>query len=207
MLFRRPAVRRRRRLVLAAVAFLTAALALIPRAGTLLVVTHEVSEPQAIVVLGSHEWERLPAAARLAARNPDAAVLLTDPTHPNVHNCFRCSERTAWLESLGVSAARVAVLPRKVTNTYDEATAVHDYVMQHHDARVMIVTSPYHTARALATFAKVFAGSDVAIGVIPSSDESPARPGRWWANGYDRAYVGYEWAARVWYALRHGVAP
>jgi len=97
------------------------------------------------------------------------------------------------------------MLTRKVTNTYDEATAAREYVTQHHDTRVMVVTSPYHTRRALATFEKVFTGSNVAIGITPASDESPARPDRWWATGYDRGYVGYEWAAVVWYALRHGV--
>ena len=198
-------MRLRRRLVIAALAFLIAALAVIPRAGSLLVVTREVPAPQAIVVLGSHEWERLPAAAQLAARNREAAVLLTDPARPNIHNCFRCGERVAWLKSLGVPSARVVVLTRKVTNTFDEATAAREYVTQHHDARVMVVTSPYHTRRALATFEKVFAGSNVAIGVTPASDDSPARPRRWWASGYDRWYVSYEWAAVVWYALRHGV--
>ena len=41
-------------------------------AGALLVVAQELPVPQAILALGSHEWERLPAVARLAARYPDA---------------------------------------------------------------------------------------------------------------------------------------
>ena len=45
-----------------------------------------------------------------------------------------------------------------------------------------------------------------AVGVEPASSSSPARPDRWWAAPYDRAYVAYEWAAVVYYALRYRIA-
>ena len=68
----------------------------------------------------------------------------------------------------------------------------------------MIVTTPYHTRRALAVFRSVFDGSGVEIGMAPAS-ESPARPGRWWTTPYDRWYVAYEWAAIVYYAVKYRV--
>jgi hypothetical protein len=50
-------------------------------------------------MLASHEWERLPAAAALARRYPDALVLITVPRVVNEYNCHRCDERVDWFES------------------------------------------------------------------------------------------------------------
>ena len=70
----------------------------------------------------------------------------------------------------------------------------------------MVVTSPYHTRRSLATFRQVFAGTPITIGVVPAEATSPARPDWWWwAAPYDRAYVGYEWAAITYYWFKYGV--
>lgn len=175
-------------------------------AGTLLVVQQDVTSPEVVIALGSHENERLPAAARLALRWQAATVLLTEPVWATEHNCFRCSERVAWLEQLGVPASRVVVLPKRVENTHDEALAVAEYRRTRPFARAAVVTSPYHTRRARAVFASVL-GADVALGIYPASANSPAVPGRWWRAAYDRRYVPYEWAAIVWYAVRYGVNP
>jgi uncharacterized SAM-binding protein YcdF (DUF218 family) len=73
--------------------------------------------------------------------------------------------------------------------------------------RLLIVTSPYHTRRALATFAAVFRSSDITIGIHPALSSSPAQPASWWRYAYDRKYVRYELAALSWYVVRHGVSP
>jgi uncharacterized SAM-binding protein YcdF (DUF218 family) len=176
-------------------------------AGTSLVVARDLPDPEAYFILGSHEWERLPVAAQLAREHPGSLVLLSQPVHPNKFNCHLCSERVAWLEHLGIARDRIVLLPRLVTNTYDEAVASREYCKTHGITRLMVVTSPYHTRRTAATFAAVFAGSQTAIGVHPAAETSPARPELWWARPYDRAYVRYEWAAIAWYALRHHVSP
>jgi uncharacterized SAM-binding protein YcdF (DUF218 family) len=69
----------------------------------------------------------------------------------------------------------------------------------------LIVTSPYHARRALATFDRVFEDSGIAIGLVHARETSPARPSRWLLAGYDRAYVAYEWAAIAWYKVKYGV--
>ncbi len=175
----------------------------ISRAGALLIASRPIADPQAIVVLASHEWERLPEAAR-AARGNHAFVLLTEPVKLNKYNCFECPKRTEWLVNLGVPADRVKILARHGTNTVDEAIATREYMAAQHYGRLLVVTSPYHTRRALATFREVFRGLPVDIGVEPARD-APARPLTWWWHGYDRRYVGYEWAGIAWYAIRHGV--
>src|SRR5688572_537596 len=142
----------------------------------------------------------------MARRSPNAVVLLTQPVTPTDDNCFRCTGRVAWLDSLGVTGDSVAIMPRRVKNTYDEALALAEYQKTHPFRRVVVVTSPYHTRRALAVFTAVL-GAKAVIGVEPASDFSPARPATWWAAAYDRAYVPYEWTALVWYAWQYDVNP
>ena len=170
-------------------------------AGTALVVSVPLDDPQAIVSLGSHEWERLPAAAALAKAHPKALVFLTVPKVATKYNCHDCEGRAARLVAAGVPTAQIVMLPFRVSNTRDEAVAARAECTQRGLQRLLVVTSPYHTRRTRDTFADVFAGSDVSIGVVPSS-ASPARPEQWWKAPYDRAYVRYEWAAIAYHAVK-----
>ena len=174
-------------------------------AGTSLVESRPLDRPDAIVILASHEWERIPAAAEHARREPSATVLLTRPRIVTEDNCHRCGDREEWLQALGVPADRIRLLARSVSNTREEALAALPYCRLEGVRRLLVVTSPYHTRRALATFTHVFAGSGVEIGVETSARHSAARPDRWWAAPYDRWYVRYEWRARLFYFVRYGI--
>lgn len=176
-----------------------------PYAGSALVVSAAVRSPDVIVSLASHEWERLPAAANMARRYPDALVLLTLPPAVNGFNCYDCAHRTDHLVKAGVAKERIRIVPLTQGGTYGEAVATRDFVAGRHLGSMLVVTSPYHTRRSLATFRTVLAPAGVAIGVAPATATSPARPEWWWAASYDRAYVGYEWAAALYYWLWHGV--
>jgi uncharacterized SAM-binding protein YcdF (DUF218 family) len=198
---------RRRRLLLGIV--FAAALGVLgwslPRAGTALIFFHPLDGPDVIVVLASHEWERLPQAAALARQYTSAVVLLTVPLVVTDSNCHLCAERTRWLTDLGLAPERILTLPERVGNTYDEARAARIYAERHDVQRLAVVTSPYHTRRALGTFQVVFSELAIQIGVYPACGSSPARPKQWWASGYDRAYVAYEWAANLQYRVKYGI--
>jgi uncharacterized SAM-binding protein YcdF (DUF218 family) len=107
--------------------------------------------------------------------------------------------------SAGVEADRIRIVPLTLGGTHGEAVATRAFVSERHLRSVLVVTSPYHTRRSLATFRSALASAGVEVGVAPASSTSPARPDRWWASGYDRGYVVYEWAAVVYYRLRYGV--
>jgi uncharacterized SAM-binding protein YcdF (DUF218 family) len=197
----RPPRRRRTFLIGVLCVVIAAAVA----AGPLLVVRRPVAAPDAIISLASHEWERLPTAARLAAAAPEALVLLTRPPHPNIFNCHDCDHRVDRLHYYGVAESRVRTIQLTENGTYGEALAVLAFAREHGTRRVMIVTSPYHTRRSLAVFQKVFEGTAVEIGIEPALADSGARPWRWWSRLDDFAYVPYEWSALVYYTWMHGV--
>jgi uncharacterized SAM-binding protein YcdF (DUF218 family) len=191
--------------LLAAAAVVAIGLAASVRAGTALVVALPVSAPDLIISLGSHEWERLPDAARHAHAHPAATVLLTVPQTVTVHNCHDCANRTARLGALGVDEDRIRLLTLTGTGTYAEAVAARDFALEHRAERLLIVTSPYHTRRALLVFRKVLGGTGITVGIDPSTSDPVARPERWWMVGYDRAYVVYEWLAAGYYAVKYQV--
>jgi uncharacterized SAM-binding protein YcdF (DUF218 family) len=176
-------------------------------AGLALVVTSSLSRTDAVVSLASHEWERLPMTARLAAENPGALVLLTLPQPSTPFNCHDCANRVDRLRHLGVDPSRIRIVPLTAGGTYGEALAVFTFARQTPMRRLVVVTSPYHTRRALATFRDRFAGTGIEVGVQPASATSPADPARWWRRPYDRWYVRYEWLALAYYAVRFGVDP
>ena len=191
--------RRRRalRTIIAVAVCLLGAL-VVNNAGTALVTTVPLGSPDAIIALGSHEWERLPAAAEYARETPGALVLLTQPRVVTIYNCHDCSHRADVLASAGVAAPRIVTINDRVSNTRDEAAVARLECERRGIRRLLVVTSPYHTRRAWRIFQRAFAGSGVTLGIEPALQHSPAQPPRWWAAPYDRAYVRYEWAAIVY---------
>jgi hypothetical protein len=74
-----------------------------------LVVSQPLSDPDEIVSLASHEWERLPLTAKLAVENPRALVLITLPKVVTTYTCHDCHHRLEWLVAAGVGANRIQV--------------------------------------------------------------------------------------------------
>jgi uncharacterized SAM-binding protein YcdF (DUF218 family) len=192
-----------KRLILALVVLALLAVWPLAHAGTALVVERDTVSPDAIIMLASKEWERLPAAASLAREHPGAMVLLTVPRVVTEYNCHRCDERPDLFEREGVSRDRIRLLTG-AGNTYGEALAALAHAGQEPFTRLSVVTTGYHTRRALGTFEAVFAGTGVEISTIPARPME-GNPRRWWATPYDRHYVRYEWAANVKYWWEYGV--
>ena len=175
-------------------------------AGNGLVVSRDIGRPDAIVMLASHEWERLPAAAAVARQYPVSRLILTVPIKVTKWNCHQCPERPAQLEAEGVPLDRIVLLTGDpAANTYGEALSVRRYLTGQPVKKLLVVTSPYHTRRALRVFDHVVGPSGVEVGVLPASAFSPANPRRWWLGVYDRGYVPYEWAGILYYRVKYSV--
>jgi uncharacterized SAM-binding protein YcdF (DUF218 family) len=194
-------------IVLVGLAIVLGSLLALRHAGAVLVTSAPFSSPDAIVSLASREWERLPVAARLAHRFASSTLLLTVPPQITAYNCHDCAGRVGRLERMGVPAHRIRMLPLGLSNTYGEAVACLTYARAAKMQELLIVTSPYHTRRALAVFKHVFKNTGVRLAIEPATAESPAIPSLWWRRPYDRWYVSREWAATIYYAVRFGVPP
>jgi len=179
-------------------------------AARFLIVSTPLHHADAIVVLsGSAVYqERTQRAAEYYRQGLANRILLTNDnlrgewSSAEQRNPFFYERARNNLLILGVPADRVEVVPQPVTNTYDEAEALREYAVTHGLRSLLIVTSAYHSRRALWTLNRVFAGTGIEISLqsIETGEQTPP-PLTWWLHvrGW-RMLVG-EYVKNVYYRL------
>ena len=110
----------------------------------------------------------------------------------------------AELQRAGVPAEKIEVITRLGQNTYDEATFLRDYSTRHNLRSLLIVTSAYHSRRAIWVFERVFQGTEITLGVEgpPPGIQTP-RPATWWLHKLGWKLVPGEYLKLVYYAWRY----
>lgn len=177
-------------------------------AARLLIVQAELPRADVAVVLsGSSAYvERTRWAAQFWLAGRATEIIVTNDgqrggwSSAEQRNPFFVERAVAELERAGVPRARVVVLSELVTGTHDEAILVRRYVEDRKLSSVLIVTSPYHSRRALWTMRKVFAGSGVKIGLVtpPPGQQTPPPP-TWWLHVGGWSTVAGEYIKLVYY--------
>lgn len=175
-----------------------------------MIVNTPLHRADAIVVLsGSSVYtERTHRAAEYYRQGLGQRILLTND---NLRGEWSSAEqrnpffyeraRTKLIES-GVPPDRVEVLATPVTNTYDEAQALKDYAQSHQLRSLLVVTSAYHSRRALWTLNRVFENSGVEIGMqsVENGEQTP-RPLTWWLYPRGWQMVVGEYVKNVYYRV------
>ena len=116
-------------------------------------------------------------------------------------------ELARWrLVEHGVPDSSINVLPPMVEGTLDEAKVVVDAALRNGNTSLVIVTSPYHTRRALWTFERVASKSEkhLAFGIVPAKNlrESP-RWCIWWVTASGWQTIPSEYLKFGYYCLRY----
>jgi len=108
------------------------------------------------------------------------------------------------LERLGVPPEAITVLPVPggVTSTYDEATMLHDYVVEHHVERVILVTSAFHTRRAGWIFSRALEGLDVALEVAAAPNPTYDAT-NWWQSEAGLIALNNEYVKLIYYLVKY----
>jgi uncharacterized SAM-binding protein YcdF (DUF218 family) len=176
----------------------------------MLIVNAPLEHADAIIVLSgaSAFVERTHVAARLYSEGVAEKVLLTND---NLQGGWLSSEqrnpffyeRARWeLERLGVPESEIEVLRPAVSSTQEEALAVQDYVESTKIRSLLIVTSAYHSRRALRTFRRIL-GSRVKVGLVspPPGWQTPGAA-TWWLSARGWKTVPNEYLKMVYYWLR-----
>lgn len=176
--------------------------------GSFLVVRKPLERADAIVVLsGSAEFaDRCETAAELYRRNVADKIFLTDDgersgwdaeTQTNPLFVERASRR---LLELGVAPASMEIIPGPVQGTEDEARIFARTARERGLTSVMLVTSGYHTRRAMRTFERAAAGT-IEFGIAsPPAGRITEGPCCWWLGperlktvGAEYVKLGYYW--------------
>jgi uncharacterized SAM-binding protein YcdF (DUF218 family) len=180
-------------------------------AGRALIVKAEIGSADALVVLsGSSSYlERTQKAAELFRQGRAPVVLLTNDhtrggwSQPLQTNPYFVDRATEELIKQGVPAERIRIVPGVAESTRSEALIVKDYAAAHGFRSVLIITSAFHSRRALRTFRTSFAGTGIIVGLDPSSG-SRTSAALWWLSPSGWRDVAGEYIKLVYYWLKYG---
>jgi uncharacterized SAM-binding protein YcdF (DUF218 family) len=177
-------------------------------AGRFLIVNTPLHGADAIVVMsGSAVYkERTQRAAEYYRQGLANRILLTNDnlrgewSSAEQRNPYFYERARNNLLLLGVPADRVELIPRPVTNTYDEAEVLREYAVAHGLRSLLIVTSAYHSRRALWTLNHVFAesGIEISLQTIETGEQTPS-PLTWWLHFRGWRMVVGEYVKNVYY--------
>jgi uncharacterized SAM-binding protein YcdF (DUF218 family) len=181
-----------------------------PRA---LMVTAPLDSADAVVVLSgaSTYVERTQKAAELYLQGRAPLVLLTDDhtrggwSRALQRNPYFVERATDELIKQGVPAEKIRIVPGLASSTHDEVLLIKDYARVQGWRSLLVVTSAYHSRRALRSLRQSFADTGTVIGLepVPPGSQTPSLA-FWWLQVEGWRSVGGEFVKLVYYRLKYG---
>ena len=178
-----------------------------------LIVSVPLASADAIVVLsGSSTFvERTQKAAELYRQGRAPLVLLTDDhtrggwNSVQQRNPYFVERATDELIKAGVPAESIKIVPGVASSTHDEALLLREYAVAQRLQSVLVVTSAYHSRRALRTLRQAFAGTITTVGLesAPLGSGTPSTV-FWWLRPEGWRVVGGEYVKLIYYSVRYG---
>ncbi len=175
-----------------------------------LIVSAPLEQADAIVVLSGSSTlaERTQHAARLYSQNRASKILLTTDNHQGgwstseQRNPYFHEIAVKELTRLGVPAQNVEVVGPPVNSTWDEAQVISEYSKTHNLHSILIVTSGYHSRRALRTFRTLVENpTQVGIDPVETGIQTPP-PATWWMHPRGWQLVFVEYLKLIYYLCR-----
>ena len=197
-------------LVLAVVAATWVLLAWLAAEG--LIVREPLDHADAILVLsGSAAYEeRTSKAAELYRSGIARKIILTNDNRQGgwskteLRNPYYYERARAELIRNSVSPDDIIVLPEPVYGTHDESLVLRRNLEPASYRSIVIVTSAFHSRRALWTLKRTFAETGTTIGVepVPPGGQTPG-PALWWLHRQGWDDVPVEYLKIIYYRLRY----
>ncbi|HJP91460.1 MAG TPA: YdcF family protein [Pyrinomonadaceae bacterium] len=178
----------------------------------LLITEAPLDQADVIVVLsGSANYrERAREAAGLFLEGRSQRILITNDnmqgpwSSADQQNLFFYERSLREIRNAGVPADKIEVLMQPVASTYEEAELARQYAEEHGLRSVLIVTSAYHSRRALWVFSRVFRNTGIRIGLVSVRPgyQSP-RPATWWLSLRGWKLVPTEYVKMIYYVIKY----
>jgi uncharacterized SAM-binding protein YcdF (DUF218 family) len=179
-------------------------------AARLLIVRTPAKQAEAIVMLsGAATYrERAAHAAELYNQGRASRVILTNDnlqsgwSQSEQRNPLYYERAISELRAASVPADKIEVSLDPILGTYDEACVIRLYCEKHQIHSIVVVTSGYHSRRALWTFRQVFrdTGIDVSMDPVEAGIDTPA-PATWWLKSFGWEMVAKEYGKLICYRL------
>ena len=181
-------------------------------AARLLIVKSELTSADAIVVLSGPATyiERADWAAKLYREGRAPVILLSNEglmsgwSSADQRNLYFHELAARQLEQRGVPANNIQVVSNIGAGTYEESLRLREYASTHNLKRLMIVTSAYHSRRALWSLRRASQGTDIQLGIDgpPPGWQTPP-PSSWWLRKWGWRVVAGEYVKLVYYRLSY----
>ena len=178
-----------------------------------LIVSAPIDSADAIVVLsGSSTYvERTHKAAELYREQRAPLVLLTDDhtqggwSSALQRNPYFVERATDELIKQGVPVEKIRIIPGMASGTHEEVLLIKDYAGTQGLRSLLVVTSAYHSRRALRSLRHTFAGTGTTVGLDPVRPgwQTPS-PAFWWLQLEGWRIVGSELVKLIYYRVRYG---
>lgn len=179
-------------------------------AAKLLMVSAPLPHADVIMIMaGSAVFkERTQRAAELYKQGRASKILLTNDNQQSgwvsdeQRNIPYQELAARYLRRYGVPDEAIETLPEPVSGTYEEAHLLRRYAETKGLHSILIVTSAYHSRRALSTLRQTFAPSGIAIGLdaVPPGQQAP-RPAIWWLYPSGWQMVPGEYVKMIYYRM------
>lgn len=201
---------RRRRFLFLALSLVLLGPLMAALAARMLIVKSDLASPDAIVVLsGSATYvERAEWAAQLYREGRAPLVILTNDGiitgWDGQRNPYFYELAAKRLQQQGVPADRIQVAPGLALGTYEESLLIRDYATSHNLKRLLVVTSAYHSRRALWSMRHACEGSGIQVGIDgPAPGWKTPTPWLWWTRRYGWRVVAGEYVKMIYYWMRY----
>lgn len=182
------------------------------RLGNYLIATDPLAQADAIEVLAGGEISRCKTAAELFRQGWAPRILITKDIYlenkdelirygiPVLESHDRCLAVLAYYK---VPRNAVEVLDGNNESTADEAQKLLEYLKSRGMRRLLVVTSNFHTRRAVILFRRVFqdAGIDVLVQATPPDIHFD--PKEWWTRRRDAKTLLWEYQKLAFYVVRY----
>ena len=175
-------------------------------AAHLLIVRAEIPSADAIVVFsGAGTYiERATWAAKLFREGRAPVVVITNDGlisgWDGQRNPYFYELISTRLQQQGVPAERIELASGAASGAYEESLLLRDHATSHQYQRVLIVTSAYHSRRALWSMHHACEGSGIQVGIEtpPPGWQTPS-PWLWWSRRFGWKTVAGEYAKMIYY--------
>jgi hypothetical protein len=165
-------------------------------AGRILVV--DAPQPSDLILVLAGETEHRPEQAlELLHQGAGRRVLIDVPTDMKIYNVMQFDLAENYVRSLPDSAS-VRLCPVVGLSTQEETHDVEKCLTPQDGSRILIVTSDFHTRRALSIFQHELRGKTFSVAAAHNPSEFGVR---WWTHRQWAKTLAGEWVRVIWWNL------
>jgi uncharacterized SAM-binding protein YcdF (DUF218 family) len=186
---------RRRNWVLAGVLAVGLFVAVALNAGRILVL--DAPERSDVILVLAGETDRRPARAlELLDQGYGRRVVIDVPADAKLYGSTEVQLAEHYIQHLP-QAESVRVCSTKGMSTRDEAHDAEKCLIQEEGSRILIVTSDFHTRRALSTFRHELRGTSFSVAAVRDETQFGTR---WWSHRQWAKTCVDEWLRLLWWS-------